>query len=310
MQTENETALTEFILIGYSGQPKTRIGLIIFLSVVYTITVVGNGLIVLVITTDPRLHNPMYFFLSNLSFLDIGYSSSSIPQSIINLLVDKPTMSFTLCYFQMSSSVYLGVTECILLAIMAYDRYIAISSPLHYMVIMSKGFCIQLAMGTWTSGFFLVVIPIYATPTHFCGGNVIDHLTCELKAVMKLLCTQSTLNQLVNFFTGVLTLLCPFAFILFSYVRIIVAILKIHSTGGRLKAFSTCGSHLAVVIIFYGTAIFSYLQPQSKTTHKVDKIVSAFYGIVTPMLNPLIYTLRNKEVKDSLGRLIGKKGKL
>nr|XP_056720479.1 olfactory receptor 13H1-like [Euleptes europaea] len=310
MQEENETTITEFILIGYSGQPKTRTGLIIFLTVVYTVTVVGNSLIILVIAADPRLHNPMYFFLSNLSFLDIGYSTSSIPQSLINLLVDKPTMSFALCYFQMSSSVYLGVTECILLAIMAYDRYIAISSPLHYTVIMSKRFCIQLAIGTWTSGFFLVVIPIYTTPTHFCGGNVIDHLTCELKAVMKLLCKQNTLNQLVNFFTGVLLLLCPFAFILFSYLRIIVAILKIHSAGGRLKAFSTCGSHLVVVIIFYGTAIFSYLQPQSKTTHKVDKIISAFYGIVTPMLNPLIYTLRNKDVKDSLRRLMGKKGKV
>ncbi|XP_077171335.1 olfactory receptor 13H1-like [Paroedura picta] len=310
MQEENETTMTEFILIGYSGQPKTRIGLIIFLIIVFTITVMGNGLIILVITSDPRLHNPMYFFLSNLSFLDIGYSTSSIPQSILNLLVDKPTMSFSLCYFQMSSSAYLGVTECVLLATMAYDRYIAISSPLHYTIIMSKRFCIQLAVGTWTSGLFLVVIPIYATPTHFCGGNVIDHLTCELKAVMKLLCTQSTLNQLVNFSTGVLTLLFPFAFILFSYVRIIVAILKIHSAGGRIKAFSTCGSHLAVVIIFYGTAIFSYLQPQSKTTHKVDKIISAFYGIVTPMLNPLIYTLRNKEINDSLGRLMGKKGKM
>ncbi|XP_066485700.1 olfactory receptor 13H1-like [Tiliqua scincoides] len=310
MEEENETTLTEFILIGYSGHPKTRIGLIILMSAVYSVTLTGNSLIILVTIADPRLHNPMYFFLCNLSILDVGYSTSSIPQAIANLLVDRPTMPFARCYFQMNSGAYLAVTECFLLAIMAYDRYIAISRPLHYMLVMSKKFCIQLAVVTWTSGFFLGVLPICVMPARFCGNNVIDHMTCELKAVMKLICTDNSLNQLVTFITGSLTLLGPFAFILFSYLRILVAILRIHSSGGRLKAFSTCASHLTVVTIFYGTFIFSYLQPQTKTTRDLDKVVSLFYGIVTPMLNPLIYTLRNQEVIGALRRLVRSKGNL
>ncbi|XP_066485694.1 olfactory receptor 13H1-like [Tiliqua scincoides] len=307
MEGENETTLSEFIFIGYSGRPKTRIGLLIFMIIIYSITVVGNGLIILLTAVDPRLHTPMYFFLSNLSFLDIGYSTSSIPQAITNLLVDKATMSFTMCYVQMSSSVCLGVTECFLLAVMAYDRYIAISSPLHYMLVMSKTSCIQLAAVTWTSGFLFGVVPIYAQPAHFCGENVIDHFVCELKAVMKLVCSDTYLSQVVMFINGILTLLGPFAFILFSYVRILVAILRIHSTDGRQKAFSTCASHLIVVTIFYGTAIFSYLQPQTKETRELDKIISLFYGVMTPTLNPLIYTLRNQEVLGALRRLVGRR---
>ncbi|XP_053120509.1 olfactory receptor 13C9-like [Hemicordylus capensis] len=309
MEEENNTVLTEFILIGYSGRPKTRIAMIVLFIIVYSVTLVGNGLIILVTTTDPRLHNPMYFFLSNLSFLDIGYSTSSIPQCIVNLLVDKPTMSFTMCYFQMSTGVYLATTECFLLAIMAYDRYIAISSPLHYMLIMSKRFCILLAAGTWASGIFLGIVPTYALPARFCRDNMIDHISCELKAVMKLVCSDTFLSQLVMFFTAGLTLLGPFAFILFSYLRIIVAILRIHSAGGRLKAFSTCASHLTVVTIYYGTFMFSYLKPQTKNTRELDKVTSLFYGVVTPMLNPLIYTLRNQEVLGALKRLVGKKAK-
>ncbi|XP_066485701.1 olfactory receptor 13H1-like [Tiliqua scincoides] len=310
MEEENETALTEFILIGYSGRPKTRIGLIILITFVYSITVVGNGLIILVTIADPRLHNPMYFFLCNLSFLDVGYSTTSIPQAIANLLVDRPTIPFTRCYLQMNSGVYLAVTECFLLAIMAYDRYIAISRPLHYMLVMSKKFCIQLAVVTWTSGFFLGVLPVCVVPSRFCGNNVIDYISCELKAVMKLVCSDTTLSQLVMFLTGSLTLLGPFGFILFSYLRILVSILRIHSSGGRLKAFSTCASHLTVVTIYYGTFMFSYLQPQTKTTQDLDKVVSLFYGIVTPMLNPLIYTLRNQEVIGALRRLMRSKGNL
>ncbi|XP_034958843.1 olfactory receptor 13H1-like [Zootoca vivipara] len=304
MEDENETAVTEFVLIGYSGRPKTRMGLIAFLTAVYSVTIAGNVLIILGTIADPRLHNPMYFFLSNLSFLDIGYSTTSIPQAIANLLVDRPTMSFAMCYLQMSSGVWLGTTECFLLAVMAYDRLIAISSPLHYMLVMHKRLCIQLAAGTWSSAFFLGVIPIYAMPAHFCGRNVINHFTCELIAVMKLVCSDTSMSQLLMFFTGSLTLLAPFTFILFSYLRIIVAVLRIHSSGGRLKAFSTCASHLTVVTIFYGTAIFSYIRPQTKATHELDKAISLFYGTVTPMLNPLIYTLRNQEVKGALRRLM------
>nr|XP_034957559.1 olfactory receptor 13C9-like [Zootoca vivipara] len=305
MEDENETAVTEFVLIGYSGRPKTRMGLITFLTAVYSVTIAGNVLIILATIADPRLHNPMYFFLGNLSLLDIGYSTSSIPQAIANLLVDRPTMSFAMCYLQMSSGFWLGTTECFLLAVMAYDRLIAISNPLHYMLIMNKRLSIQLAAGTWSSGlFYFMVIPIYALPARFCGRNVVNHFTCEYIAVMKLACSDTSKRQLLMFFIGSLSLLVPFAFILFSYLCIIVAVLRIHSSGGRLKAFSTCGSHLTVVTIFYGTAIFAYMRPQTKTTHELDKAISLFYGTVTPMLNPLIYTLRNQEVKGAFRRLM------
>ncbi|XP_007438245.1 olfactory receptor 13H1-like [Python bivittatus] len=307
MEKANKTALTEFILIGFSGRPKSRLGLMVFMVIVYSVTVVGNGLIILVITMDYHLHKPMYFFLSNLSFLDISYSTSSVPQVIANLLVDKPTMTFSMCYLQMSSGVWLGITEGFVLAVMAYDRYIAISAPLHYMIIMSKKLCIQLAVGTWVAGLVLGVIPIYVMPAHFCGDNVIDHFACELKAIFKLICSDTSLNQVTMFTTGVLTFLGPFAFILFSYLQIVAAILRVHSAGGRLKAFSTCVSHLMVVTIFYSTAIFSYLRPQTKSVQEMDKIVSLFYGVLTPMLNPLIYTLRNKEVIRALKNLTGQK---
>ncbi|XP_063158286.1 olfactory receptor 13C7-like [Candoia aspera] len=307
MEKANKTALTEFILIGFSGRTKSRLGLMVFMVIVYTVTVVGNGLIVLVITMDSHLHKPMYFFLSNLSFLDISYSTSSVPQVIANLLVDKPSMTFSMCYLQMSSGVWLGITESFLLAVMAYDRYIAISAPLHYLIIISKKLCIQLAAGTWVAGLVLGVIPIYVMPARFCGDNVIDHFACELKAIFKLICSDASLNQVTMFITGVLTFLGPFAFILFSYLRIVTAILRIHSAGGRLKAFSTCLSHLMVVTIFYSTAIFSYLRPQTKSVQEIDKVVSLFCGVLTPMLNPLIYTLRNKEVIGALKKLTGQK---
>nr|XP_060639240.1 olfactory receptor 13H1-like [Anolis sagrei ordinatus] len=306
MEGENETAVTEFILIGYAGRPKIRIGLIVFLTIAYCVTVVGNSLIILLVAADPRLHNPMYFFLGNLSLIDIGHSSAVIPQSITNLLVDKPTLTFARCYLQMSSSVWLSITECFLLAIMAYDRFIAISSPLHYMLIMSKRLCIQLATGIWTCSMLLGVIPIYAIPARFCGKSVIDHFACELIAVLKLVCSDTSLSQLLMFFSSCLSLLVPFAFILFSYLRIIVTILRIHSTNGRFKAFSTCASHLTVVLIYFGTAIFAYVKPQTKSTMEIDKSISLVYGIVTPMLNPLIYTLRNKDIKEALRKFVGK----
>lgn len=303
----NDTEVTEFILIGFSGRPKTRMGLIVFLTIVYLVTVIGNGVIVLVVVTDSHLHNPMYFFLCNLSILDICFSTSSVPQAIINALVDRPVMSFAMCYTQMYVGVYLGTTECFLLAVMAYDRYVAISSPLRYMIIMNWNVCVILAVFAWTVAFTLAVLPGIVNPARFCGHNEVDQLTCEVTALMRLVCSDTSVNQLVMYFTSSFSLVFPFCFILFSYMRIIVAILKVHSSSSRLKAFSTCGSHLAVVSLYYGTCIFSYLKPQPKVRQERDKIISAFYGIVTPMLNPLIYTLRNQDVLGALKRLLGKK---
>ncbi|XP_037676840.1 olfactory receptor 13H1-like [Choloepus didactylus] len=249
----------------------------------------------------------MYFFLSNLSFLDICYSSSWEPYVSAQCFKDFPTISYTSCYAQMTIALFLGMTECLLLAVMAYDRFVAISSPLHYTIIMNNQVCIQLAMMTWASAFFLAIIPIIAISARFCGHNIINHFTCEVQALLKLVCSDTPVSLILGLVISVFTLPLPFTFILISYFRIVVAVLRIRSAQARLKAFSSCGSHLTVVAIFYGTAIYMYLKPQSKMSQDQDKVISAFYGGVTPMLNPLIYTLRNKDVKNALRKIIGKK---
>ncbi|XP_006035600.2 olfactory receptor 13H1-like [Alligator sinensis] len=307
MGEENQTMVAEFIFTGSSNQLITRIILTGFFFLAYLVTLLGNGLIILLTICDPHLHTPMYFFLNNLSLLDICYSSSIIPQALVNFSVERPTISFARCFCQMLISLFLGSTECFLLAVMAYDRYVAISNPLRYTVIMSKTRCIHLALASWIVTILLTVVPFFVMPSQFCGKNELDHFTCEVLAVMKLVCSDTSKNQIFMFASASLTLFAPFFFILFSYMRIIMTILKIHSLDGRSKAFSTCGSHLTVVTIFYGTAMFMYLKPQSKSSQEQDKIITVFYGIVTPMLNPLIYTLRNQEVKAALQRVTGRK---
>ncbi|XP_014648310.1 PREDICTED: olfactory receptor 13H1-like [Ceratotherium simum simum] len=275
--------------------------------VVYLITLVGNSLIIVMVRVDRRLQTPMYFFLSNLSSLDICYSSNSVPFLLFNGLRDYPTISYTSCYAQMTIALFLGMTECILLAVMAYDRFIAIANLLNYTIIMNNWVCIRLAMVTWASAFLLAIIPIIAIPAHFCAHNVINHFTCEVQALLKLICSDTPVRLILGLVIGIFTLPLPFTFIVISYTHIVVAVLRIRSAEARLKAFSTCGSSLTVVTIFYGTAIFTYLTPQSRESQDQDKVISAFYGIVTPMLNPLIYTLRKKDVKDTLRKIIRKK---
>ncbi|XP_006015089.1 olfactory receptor 13H1-like [Alligator sinensis] len=303
----NKTVVTEFILVGLSNHPQAQVAFFAILLVIYLLTLLGNSLITVVIWTDSQLHTPMYFFLSNLSFLDICYTSTSAPQALANCFIKRPTISFINCFSQMCISLYLGVTECFLLAVMAYDRFVAICNPLHYPLIMNGRVCIQLAVGVWASSFFLTVIPALTMPAEFCGPNVINHFTCEVQAVLKLACSDTYLNGIMMFASGVLTLLIPFAFILVTYIRIGMAVLRIRSAQGRNKAVSTCSSHLTVVSIFYGTAMVMYVRPQTKSVSEQDKLFSVFYGVVTPMLNPLIYSLRNKDVKGALKRVAGKK---
>ncbi|XP_066485737.1 olfactory receptor 13H1-like [Tiliqua scincoides] len=303
----NETEITEFVLIGFSDRPKMKMGLAAFMAVVYLVTIVGNGLIVLVVIAEPRLHNPMYFFLCNLSIVDLSLSTIGAPQGIANCLVDRPVMSFAMCFTQIYTGLYVGSTECFLLAVMAYDRYVAVSDPLHYTIVMNWRVCILLAVASWTVAFLLSIVPCLANPIHFCGYNEINHIFCELPALMKLICSDMAVGQLTMYFTSTLTVLFPFCFILFSYLRILVAILRIHSAGGRWKAFSTCGSHLVVVSVLYGNCIVGYIKPQSKETQDSDIVITLVNAAVIPMLNPLIYTLRNQEVKSALKRLTGKK---
>lgn len=271
---------------------------------VYLITLVGNSLILVMVRVDDQLLTPMYFFLSNLSFLDICYSSNSVPFLLFNGLKDDPTIFYTSCYGQMTITIFLGMTECLLLAIMVYDRFIAISNPLCYTIIMNNQVCIQLAMVTWATAFLLAIILIIAIPAHFCGCNVINQFTCEVQALLKLTGSNTPVRLILGLVIGIFTLPLPFIFILISYTRIVVVMLRIHSAEGRLKVFSTYRSHLTVVTIFYGTAIYMYLKPQLRESQAQGKVISAFYGVVTSMLNPLIYTLRNKDVKDVLRKII------
>ncbi|XP_066485731.1 olfactory receptor 13H1-like [Tiliqua scincoides] len=281
--------------------------LAVFITIMYLVTMVANGLITLVVISEPRLHNPMYFFLCNLSIIDICLCTTSVPQAIANCLVDRPVMSFARCYTQMYAGIYFGSTECFLLAVMAYDRYVAISNPLHYTIVMNWRVCILLALGTWLLAFLLAIVPWLANQFHICGHNEINQISCELTAFMKLICSNMARSQLTMFLNSTAIVLFPFCFILFSYLRIIVAILRIHSAGGRWKAFSTGGSHLAVVAVFFGNCIVTYIKPQSKVSQDSDKILSVVNGVVIPTVNPLIYTLRNQDVKSGLKHLIMKK---
>ncbi|ELV11901.1 olfactory receptor 13H1 [Tupaia chinensis] len=303
LKRDNASEVTEFILVGFSHHPQIQAAFFLGLLFSYLVTMLGNSLIVVVVRWDSQLHTPMYFFLSNLSFLDICYPTSWEPYVLAQCFRDFPTISYTSCYAQMTISLFLGMTECLLLAVMAYDRFVAISNPLRYVIIMNSRVCMQLALGTWTCAFLVAVTPIIAIPARYCGHNVINHFTCEVQALLKLVCSDTPVSLILGLVISVFTLPLPFTFILISYLRIVVAVLKIRSAEARLKAFSTCGSHLTVVTIFYGTAIYMYLKPQSKESQEEDKFLSILYGAVTPMLNPLIYTLRNKDIKDALRKL-------
>ncbi|XP_043846776.1 olfactory receptor 13H1-like [Dromiciops gliroides] len=307
MDRRNHTDVNYFILVGLSEYPRVQIFFFCVLLVSYLVTVLGNSLILFLIHYDPQLHTPMYFFLSILSFLDICFTSSIVPQMLINCLLSIPIISLSKCLAQMCVLLYLGVVECLLLAVMAYDRFVAISDPLHYVVKMGPQLCIQLAVVPWFIAFLLSVVPVLTMPLDFCGHYIINHFSCELLAILKLACNDLKVYEFLMMATSFLTLLVPFTFILGSYGQILRAVLKMRSADGRRKAFSTCSSHLTVVVIFYGTAISMYMMPQDKASRDEDKIISMLYCIVTPMLNPIIYSLRNKDVKGALRKLIGGK---
>uniref|UniRef100_A0A8C8ZKX6 Olfactory receptor family 13 subfamily H member 1 n=1 Tax=Prolemur simus TaxID=1328070 RepID=A0A8C8ZKX6_PROSS len=307
MAMDNATALFEFLLIGISNYPEWRGTFFILVLITYLSTLLWNGLIIFLIHSDPHLHTPMYFFLSNLSFLDLCYGTASMPQALVHCFSTHPYLSYAQCLTQMSVSLALATAECLLLAAMAYDRVVAISNPLRYSVVMNGPVCIWLAATSWGASFVLTAMLILSLRLHFCGANVINHFVCEIVSLIKLACSDTSLNELMILITGIFTLLLPFGFVLLSYARIAAAVLRIRSAQGRLKAFSTCGSHLTVVIIFYGAAISMYIKPQSKSSPDQDKFISVFYGALTPMLNPLIYSLRNKDVKGAIRKVMMKR---
>ncbi|XP_063781996.1 putative olfactory receptor 2B8 [Pseudophryne corroboree] len=308
MTTWNYTRVEEFILLGLTSQPNMQIALFVIFFICYVISLFGNIIIIIISRASPRLHTPMYFFLSNLSFLDIWHTSSFLPKMLIHFLSIRKSISFDGCFTQMFIHLSLGGTECYLLLAMAYDRYAAICRPLHYTTVMNPILCIKMAAGSWIGGIINSLIhTVLALQLPFCGPNVINHFFCEVPSVLELACADASLNKTVIFFCAILVVMGPFFLILITYGYIISSIIKISTSVGRRKAFSTCASHIIVVSLFYGTIIFMYMRPGSAHVHKQDKMASLFYSVVTPMMNPLIYTLRNKDVKAALVDIARKK---
>ncbi|XP_060118476.1 olfactory receptor 5AR1-like [Heteronotia binoei] len=304
MDEQNHTEVAEFVLLGLVENPKMKQLCFVIVLIMYVVTMTGNLGIIILIWMDSQLQSPMYFFLSHLSFLDFGYSSAIAPKMLENLLTERKTISYTLCATQMYFFVFFASTECILLAAMAYDRYEAICNPLMYMVSMSPPKCILMVAGSYLIGFLNAMTQTISTFTlSFCGSNIINHFFCDVPPLLALSCTDTSLNQMILFLFATVLGIFTSAEILISYTFILSAILQIRSVEGKQKAFSTCASHLMAVTIFYGTTVFMYLRPSSSYSMDQDKWASVFYTVVIPMLNPLIYSLRNKEVKNALRRL-------
>ncbi|XP_527320.2 olfactory receptor 10C1 [Pan troglodytes] len=303
----NTSMVTEFLLLGFSHLADLQ-GLLfsVFLTI-YLLTVAGNFLIVVLVSTDAALQSPMYFFLRTLSALEIGYTSVTVPLLLHHLLTGRRHISRSGCALQMFFFLFFGATECCLLAAMAYDRYAAICGPLRYPLLLSHRVCLQLAGSAWACGVLVGLGHtsfIFSLP--FCGPNAIPQFFCEIQPVLQLVCGDTSLIELQIILAAALLILCPFGLILGSYGRILVTIFRIPSVAGRRKAFSTCSSHLIVVSLFYGTAIFIYIRPKASYDPATDPLVSLFYAVVTPILNPIIYSLRNTEVKAALKRTIQK----
>uniref|UniRef100_A0A4W2I7Q0 Olfactory receptor n=1 Tax=Bos indicus x Bos taurus TaxID=30522 RepID=A0A4W2I7Q0_BOBOX len=301
---KNNHMVTEFILVGFTTDPKMQLVLFVVFLGVYSMTLVGNTTLIALICNDSRLHTPMYFLIGNLSFLDVWYSSVYTPKILVTCISEDKSISFTGCAVQFFFSAGLAYSECYLLAAMAYDRYAAISSPLLYAQVMSRRLCICLVIYSYTGGFVNAIILTSNTFTlNFCGGNIIDDFFCDVPPLVNLACDVKETYQDVLYFLLASNVITPTVLILASYAFIIAAILRIRSTQGRLKAFSTCSSHLISVTLYYGSILYIYSRPSSSYSLERDKMVSTFYTVVFPMLNPMIYSLRNKDVKAALKKL-------
>nr|XP_014433566.1 olfactory receptor 10A4-like [Pelodiscus sinensis] len=304
---ENQTISDVFILVGFSYLNKLQILLFLVFLVTYLLTLMGNLLVILLIKLNPSLHTPMYFFLVNLSFLEICCTTSVTPQLLVHLLVEEKTISFRGCAAQVYVFDITGLTACCLLAAMAYDRYMAICRPLHYTTIMSIRVCAWLAAASWFISMSVAVAQTtWLFSQSFCGSHRIHHYFCCAPTLEKMLCTGIRKNVIVGLSVLALFIIGPFLLIVLSYVRIISTILRLPSAEGRHKAFSTCSSHLTVVTLLYGTGLLSYIKPTSSSTPESDQLISIIYTVVTPMLNPIIYTLRNKDVHGAFRNTVGK----
>ncbi|XP_065269968.1 olfactory receptor 2G3-like [Emys orbicularis] len=303
----NQMPVTEFILLGFGSQPGLQILLFLLFLVFYVVTMAGNLLShAALVVADPHLHTPMYFFLGNLSCLETCYTSTILPRLLASLLTGDRTISVEGCITQLAVFGFLATTECYLLAVMSHDRYLAICKPLHYGTLMNGRLCLQLEAGSWINGFLsCTILACLMLESIFCGPNEMDHFFCDLTSMLKLSCSDTSQITPVIYTFSFLNLVLPFVLTLTSYVCVISTILRIPSTTGRQKAFSTCSSHLIVVTIFYGTIMIVYMVPKSSTLRALNKVFSVCYTVLTPLANPLIYSLRNREVKEALRNAIG-----
>ncbi|XP_008851908.2 olfactory receptor 8S1-like [Nannospalax galili] len=305
MAMENHSAVREFVLGGLSVDPYVQVVLSVLFLLIYLLTLVGNVLLLVVITADSHLHTPMYFFLRQLSFLDLCHSSVTAPKMLENLLSEEKTIFVESCLAQAFFVFATGGAEACLLAVMAYDRYVAISSPLLYSQVMSKQLCVGLVWGSWGLAFIDALINILlAVSLVFCEDQTIPHFSCELSSLFPLSCSNTSVNFTVLLCSSVFHFFGTLVLIVCSYARIISAVLRVSSSTGRNKAFSTCLSHLTTVILFYGSGFISYLLPASGSP--LEMVFSLQYSVITPMLNPLIYSLKNKEVKAAVRRMVRK----
>uniref|UniRef100_A0A452UVK2 Olfactory receptor n=1 Tax=Ursus maritimus TaxID=29073 RepID=A0A452UVK2_URSMA len=304
---DNSTEGTQFILLGLTDAPELQIPLFIMFTLIYLINVVGNLGMMALILLDSRLHTPMYFFLSNLSLVDVGYSTAVTPKVMAGLLIGDKVISYNACAAQMFFFVAFATVENYLLASMAYDRYAAVCKPLHYTTIMTTGVCARLAIGSYVCGFLNAsfhVGDIFSLS--LCNSNLIHHFFCDVPAVMALSCSGKHISEVALVFMSSFNALFALLVILISYLFIFITILKMQSAQGHQKALSTCASHLSAVSIFYGTVIFMYLQSSSSHSMDTDKMAAVFYSMVIPTLNPVVYSLRNKEVKCAFKKVVEK----
>ncbi|EHB12380.1 Olfactory receptor 6Y1 [Heterocephalus glaber] len=301
LEVGNHTETAYFVLLGFPTLPAFQLLLFSIFLATYLLTLLENLLIILAIRSDGQLHKPMYFFLSHLSFLEMWYVTAICPKMLVDFLSSDKSISFNGCMTQLYFFVTFVCTEYILLAIMAFDRYVAICNPLRYPVIMTNQLCGTLAGGCWSCGLMTAMIKIvYIARLHYCGTPHINHYFCDISPLLNVSCEDSSQAELVDFFLALMVIAVPLCVVVASYATILITILKIPSAQGRQKAFSTCASHLTVVILFYSTTLFTYARPKLMYAYNSNKVVSVLYTVIVPLLNPIIYCLRNREVKEAL----------
>lgn len=300
-------SVSEFILLGFPCSREIQLVLFMVFSIIYLLTLMGNGAIICAVCWDQHLHTPMYILLGNFAFLEIWYVNSTVPNTLVNFLSEIKSISFTGCFLQLYFFFSMGSTECFFLSAMAFDRYFAICRPLHYATIMTGQRCFNLVVSCWVCGFLWYLVPvILISKLPFCGPNVIDHFVCDSGPLLTLSCAPAPMSKLTSYTLSSLVILLSFLFILISYALVLLAVLQLPSASSRQKAFSTCGSHLAVVLLFYGTIMVMHVSPGSSHSTLMPKIMTLFYAMVTPLINPLIYSLRNKEMKSALWKVLVK----